>query len=186
MLTGGVFADGDYGVITAGHCFRDTTDHADAIGRPVWGSYDKRRPIGTLVAASSGPDSTHPDRSDWAVIRLYRDVGMKVWSHRALSVPPAPGTKVCKKGRVTGITCGTVISADRDVVHIRNMQIIWGDSGSIAYVASTGAPVGMAVRMGSSANPLLGGAVLPDGSTIAQGILPVLEQAESRTTLHVS
>ena len=82
--------------ITSGYCF---SAHPSKRGTPVWGELGDTRPIGTLVYASTTPGT------DYAVIRLHAATRT---TRTPVAVPPPPGARACKLGRVSGWTCGTL------------------------------------------------------------------------------
>ncbi|MDV6310001.1 trypsin-like peptidase domain-containing protein [Gordonia amicalis] len=107
-------------VITAGHC---------APRRLGAAAYFDNARGGHLVAQHYVPGGL-----DYAAIRLDR--GSRVLPPLPVAHPPRPGATVCKLGRMTGRTCGTVTRVGADTFTVAGMRMLLGDSGSPALNAA--------------------------------------------------
>lgn len=133
--------------ITAGHC-----DHTAEAQRTVIYSEssnpDKARPLGTYSRSlDRGTDTGTtslglPPYTDAGIIDITSSapiLSYRVAAHyRIANVlpthPPLPNnTEVCKYGARTGETCGPVVYAGPEQLHVR-MDNIAGDSGSPVYI----------------------------------------------------
>ncbi|WP_138918088.1 trypsin-like peptidase domain-containing protein [Gordonia effusa] len=116
---GGHDASGAPVVVTAGHCAAGVP-----LGTAAW--FDLLpAPSGRLVAQKSIPGGI-----DYAAIRL--DHGSIV-PLTQVTPPPTPGSRVCKVGRVSGKTCGTVTLVTEAAIHVQGMRVVFGDSGGGLY-----------------------------------------------------
>lgn len=135
--------------ITAGHCDRT----ADAHRTVIYSEYsepDKARPLGTYSrsldrGASTGtPSAGLPPYTDAGIIDLTASapiLSYRVAAHYRITevLPPDPplpeNTEVCKFGARTGETCGPVIYAGPEQLHVR-LHLMPGDSGAPVYIKS--------------------------------------------------
>jgi hypothetical protein len=122
-------ADGNYYLLTSGHC--------DAHDNSPW-TYADGQPLGRIsVSERDG------DLRDAAAIRLDPEVGapdgQPDGTHPVRDVLSASDLKVgmpfCKTGAVTGETCGKITAIDGDVVET-SVHSLAGDSGSPGFVTN--------------------------------------------------
>ncbi|CAN3132258.1 hypothetical protein ACNUDN_30475 [Mycobacterium sp. smrl_JER01] len=133
--------------ITAGHCDR-TADGQPTVIHSESSNPDKARPLGTYSrsidrGAATGTSSVGlPSYTDAGIIDLTSSapiLSYRVAAHYRIdnvlpTEPPLPtNTEVCKFGARTGETCGPVVYAGPEQLHVR-MHLIPGDSGSPVYI----------------------------------------------------
>lgn len=133
--------------ITAGHCDR-TADAQRTVIYSESSNPDKARALGTYSrsidrGADTGTSSLGlPPYTDAGIIDITSSapiLSYRVAAHyRIANVlpthPPLPNnTEVCKYGARTGETCGPVVYAGPEQLHVR-MDNIAGDSGSPVYI----------------------------------------------------
>ena len=118
----GFLAPGSGVAFTAGHCGSPSWT-----GHPAYRDYGLAQPIGTTVFLSQRADL------DYAAIRLRREVRPRP-SAGALRRDPKVGDRLCKLGRVTGFTCGTVSSVSGTQIRVRDLLGFFGDSGALGTI----------------------------------------------------
>ena len=136
-------------VITAAHCMPATAD-----GQPVYGDWNPvSPPVGHLRRVSPAlacpPQPGRADECtglDYAAIDpVVRDRDLRRQPNEPIAAPPAMGTIVCKRGRITGRTCGPVTHVDAVSVRAR-LACAPGDSGS-GLTDAAGANIGILSRV---------------------------------------
>lgn len=124
-------------IMTASHCGRNKGGKAD-IGQKAYINADTT-PIGTVVRTSTLDDL------DYSLIKLNKPAIItstpKVADRSTIKV----GDRLCKRGRISGITCGPVTRITDKAIFAK-VRVVQGDSGGPAFTED-GKIAGLTSRM---------------------------------------